>query len=73
MIYFIRHAESNDNNHDNFSREFTDKGKADCSLVTEYLSDKKIVRFEFNNKKCILTEVIDILNDEKKNLMVLKQ
>lgn len=41
-IYFIRHAESNYNNHDDLKRELTSKGLADRELVTNYLSDKNI-------------------------------
>ena len=41
-VYFIRHAEPNYNNHDDYSRELTTKGLSDRKLVTEYLSDKNI-------------------------------
>ena len=41
-IYFVRHAESNYNNHDDLSRELTSKGLQDRKLVTGFLSDKQI-------------------------------
>lgn len=41
-VYFIRHAQPNLDNHDDFSRELSEKGMADRRLVTEFLSDKKI-------------------------------
>lgn len=41
-VYFVRHAESNYNNHDAELRELTEKGLEDRKLVTEYLADKSI-------------------------------
>lgn len=41
-IYFVRHAEPNYNNHDDTTRELTDKGMADSKLVTQFLDDKKV-------------------------------
>ena len=41
-IYFVRHVEPNYNNHDDMSRELTDKGIADSKLVTRFLSDKNV-------------------------------
>lgn len=41
-IYFIRHAEPDFNVQDDFSRPLTEKGRADCALVTEFLRDKNI-------------------------------
>lgn len=41
-IYFVRHAEPNYNNHDDLTRELTNKGLADCQLVTDFLADKTI-------------------------------
>lgn len=41
-IYFVRHAEPNYNNHDDFSRELSEKGMADRRLVTTFLADKDI-------------------------------
>lgn len=41
-IYFIRHAEANYNNHDDLTRELTEKGMKDRELITEYLKDKDI-------------------------------
>lgn len=42
VVYFVRHAEPNVENHDDFSRELTEKGKEDSKLVTDFLADKKI-------------------------------
>ena len=41
-IYFVRHAQPNFQNHDDASRELTEKGLRDCALVTEFLSGKNI-------------------------------
>ena len=41
-IYFVRHAESNYNNHDDLSRELTNKGLQDRKLVTGFLMDKQV-------------------------------
>ena len=42
IIYFVRHAEPNYNNHDDKNRELTLKGIKDTKLVTEFLKDKKV-------------------------------
>lgn len=41
-LYFVRHAEPDYSNHDDRTRPLTEKGRADCTLVTDYLSDKDI-------------------------------
>lgn len=41
-IYFVRHAEPNFNNHDDKSRELSEKGMADRRLVTDFMEDKAI-------------------------------
>ncbi len=41
-FFFVRHAESNTENHDDFSRELSEKGMRDTHVVTEYLKDKKV-------------------------------
>ncbi len=41
-IFFVRHAQSNTNNHDDRARELTAKGLEDSKLVTGFLSDKAI-------------------------------
>lgn len=41
-VYFVRHAEPNYDNHDDRSRELTEKGLLDRISVTEYLKDKEI-------------------------------
>lgn len=42
IIYFVRHAEPNYENHDDQSRELSAKGLRDRTLVTNFLSNKKI-------------------------------
>ncbi|MDT8718455.1 histidine phosphatase family protein [Clostridium sp. 19966] len=42
VIYFVRHAEPNYNNHNDELRELTTKGLEDSRLVTNFLSDKAI-------------------------------
>lgn len=41
-IYFVRHAQPNYHNHDDWFRELSEKGMADRKLVTKYLSDKAV-------------------------------
>ncbi len=41
-VYFIRHAEPNYDNHDDMTRELSEKGLQDRALVTEFLQDKQI-------------------------------
>lgn len=41
-IYFIRHAEPNYDNHDDYFRELSEKGIKDRKLVSDYLKDKNI-------------------------------
>lgn len=41
-IYFVRHAEPNTQNHNDPTRELTEKGWQDTKLVTAFLADKKI-------------------------------
>ena len=42
VVYFVRHAESDYRNHDDRSRELTEKGLKDSKLVTRFLSDKHV-------------------------------
>ncbi|MGN0479321.1 MAG: histidine phosphatase family protein [Hominenteromicrobium sp.] len=41
-LYFVRHAEPNYGNHDDQTRELTEKGLRDRALVTAFLEDKHI-------------------------------
>lgn len=41
-IYFVRHAEPNYDNHDDSTRELSEKGLRDRKLVTGFLADKLI-------------------------------
>ncbi len=41
-VYFTRHAEPNYKNHDDQTRELTEKGMKDRVLVSDYLKDKRI-------------------------------
>ena len=41
-VYFVRHAQPNYENHDDLTRELTDKGLRDRKLVTDFLRDKEI-------------------------------
>ena len=42
IVYFVRHAEPNNQNHDEMTRELTPKGMADRALVTAFLADKRV-------------------------------
>lgn len=41
-VYFVRHAQPNYENHDDLTRELTEKGLRDRKLVTDFLRDKDI-------------------------------
>lgn len=41
-VYFVRHAQPNYNNHNDLTRELTEKGLEDRKLVTSFLADKSI-------------------------------
>lgn len=41
-VYFVRHAQPNYDNHDDWKRELTEKGLRDRLLVTEFLWDKRV-------------------------------
>ena len=56
IVYFVRHAESNYNNHDDLLRELTEKGLKDSKLVTQFLSGKEIdIAFSSPYKRAIDT------------------
>lgn len=42
IIYFVRHAEPDFNNHNDLTRPLTEKGKRDVALVNQFLEDKQI-------------------------------
>lgn len=42
IVYFVRHAQPNFNNHDDLTRELTAQGLKDSKRVTEFLWDKGI-------------------------------
>ena len=67
-IYFIRHAQSDFAVQDTRKRPLTDKGRVDCKLVTDYLSDKNIDNIISSPYK----RAIDTLSDfaEVKNLSI---
>ena len=41
-VYFVRHAQPNNENHDEPTRELTEKGMRDRALVTAFLADKQV-------------------------------
>ena len=41
-VYFVRHAQPNYSNHDDLTRELTEKGLEERKLVTAFLQDKDI-------------------------------
>ena len=42
VVYFIRHAEPNYENHDDIGRELTNKGREDSKLVTRFFGNKAV-------------------------------
>ena len=41
-VYFVRHAQPNYENHDDLTRELTEKGLQDRKLVTEFFRAKEV-------------------------------
>ena len=41
-VYFVRHCQPNNENHDEPTRELTEKGMRDRALVTAFLADKRV-------------------------------
>lgn len=41
-LYFVRHAQPNFHNHDDYNRELSEKGLQDRRYVTEFLRDKSV-------------------------------
>ena len=78
VVYFVRHAEPNYENHDDMTRELSAKGLKDRKLVTKFLMDKNIqivlsspykravdtVR-EFAEKKEMDIDIIDGFRERK--------
>lgn len=78
VVYFVRHAEPNYENHDDMTRELSAKGLKDRKLVTKFLMDKNIqivlsspykravdtVR-EFAEKKEMNIDIIDGFRERK--------
>lgn len=42
IVYFVRHAQPNYDNHDDLNRELTAKGLEDRKLVTQFFRDKQV-------------------------------
>ena len=76
-IYFIRHAQSDFTVQDTRKRPLTDKGRVDCKLVIEYLSDKNIdviisspykravdTLSDFGDKNGLSIEIIEDLHEQ---------
>ena len=56
ILYFVRHAEPNYLNHDDLSRELTEKGLRDSKPVTRFLSDKDVdIVFSGSYKRAVDT------------------
>lgn len=68
IVYFVRHAEPNFDNHDDWSRELSSKGLKDRLLVTSYLEDKEIDMVLSSPYKRAIDTVRHFA--EKKNLQV---
>ncbi|WP_026496355.1 MULTISPECIES: histidine phosphatase family protein [unclassified Butyrivibrio] len=77
-VYFVRHAEPNYDNHDDYNRELTPKGMEDRKLVTTFLSDKNIdvvlsspfkravdTVADFAEKKGLSIETIDAFRERR--------
>lgn len=78
VVYFVRHAQSNFDNHDDLTRELTAQGFRDRKLVTDFLSDKNIdvalsspykravdTIKEFTNIKNLPIQIIDDFRERK--------
>ena len=65
-VYFVRNAQPNFENHDDMSRELSDKGLQDRTMVTDFLMDKKVDVVLSSPYKRAVDTVRDFA--EKKNL-----
>ncbi|WP_313129829.1 histidine phosphatase family protein [Anaerocolumna sp.] len=68
IVYLVRHAEPNYDNHDDWSRELSSKGLKDRLLVTNYLENKEIGIVLSNPYKRALNTVKHFV--EKMNIQV---
>lgn len=72
-IYFIRHAEPNYENHDDMSRELSDKGLEDRKLVTEFLMDKQIDIVLSSPYKRAIDTVRDFADEKGMDIIIIDE
>jgi len=68
-VYFVRHAEPNYENHDDFTRELTAKGLRDRELVTAFLRDKNIDAVLSSPYKRAVDTVADLASKLQKDIV----
>lgn len=65
IVYFVRHAQPNFNNHDDLTRELTLQGLKDSKLVTEFLWNKGIDVILSSPYKRAIDTIKDFANAKK--------
>ena len=61
-IYFVRHAEPNYSNHDDLTRELTERGRMDSLLVTRFLLDKNVEAIFSSPYRRAVETILDLAN-----------
>jgi len=70
-VYFVRHAEPNYANHDDMSRELSDKGLKDRRLVTDFFADKHIDAVLSSPYKRAIDTVRDFADSKGLDIIIL--
>ena len=68
-VYFVRHATSNFNNHDDLTRELTAQGLKDRELVTAFLRDKGIDAIFSSPYKRAVDTIKEFADDRKMEIV----
>lgn len=71
VIYFVRHASPNYNNHDDLMRELNEQGLRDRKLVTDFLSDKNIDAVLSSPYKRAVDTIKEFADVKKLNIQII--
>lgn len=72
-VYFVRHAEPNYENHDDMTRELSEKGLRDRRLVTAFLMDKNIDTVLSSPYKRAVDAVRDFAEKKGKDITIIDE
>lgn len=67
-LYFVRHAEPNYNNHDDFSRELTNKGLQDSQELVKFFQQIKIDAFFSSPYKRAIDTIAPLAQEKGKTI-----